>query len=79
MKITVEHYAYIAHALDAIKPIILEMIPAYKAVGHTDKRIRWDAMRLADLGPFLCDTIYSYANDDHMDTALRQYFSKLGV
>lgn len=52
MKITPEHYAHIARALDAIKPIILEMIPAYRAVGHTDKRIQWDAARLADLTPF---------------------------
>ena len=79
MKITPKHYAHISHALDAIKPIIVEMIPAYKAVGHSDKRIRWDAARLAGLIPFICDNVYQYANDTHVDTALRQYFNKLGV
>lgn len=77
MKITVQHYGYICRALNDIKPIILQMRTAYKNSGLSDKRLRWDAARQADLIPFLCDTVYQYANDDHIDTALRQYFSKL--
>lgn len=79
MKITIEHYAHIARSLNDIKPIILEMIPAYKNSGLSAARLRWDAARQADLIPFFCNTIYQYANDDHIDTTLRQYFSKLGV
>ena len=79
MKITIQDYAHIARALNNIKPLILEMIPAYKNSGLSAMRLRWDAARQADLIPFFCDTLYQYANDDHIDTALRQYFSKLGV
>ena len=79
MKISIEHYGHIARALNNIKPLILEMIPAYKNSGLSPMRLRWDAARQADLIPFFCDTLYQYAHDDHIDTALRQYFSKLGV
>jgi hypothetical protein len=79
MKITIEHYAHIARALNDIKPTILEMIPAYKNAGFSDKRLRWDACYQAGLTTFICDTIYKYCDDSHIDTALRQYFSKLGV
>jgi hypothetical protein len=79
MKITVEHYAHIARALNEIKPLILQARVAYKNSGLSDKRFQWDMLRQANLITWVCDNIYPYANDDHIDTALRQYFSKLGV
>jgi hypothetical protein len=79
MKITVEHYAHIARALNEIKPLILQARAAYKNSGLSDKRFQWDMLRQANLIAWVCDNIYPYANDDHIDTALRQYFSKLGV
>lgn len=79
MKITTEHFAHIAAALDSIKPRIVAAAPEYRAAGLTDKRFQWDCARAAGLIPWLCANVYGYANDDHIDTALRAYFKKLGV
>lgn len=79
MKITLQHQSHIASALDAIKPLILDARATYKNSGLSDMRFRWDMVRQAGLITWLCDNIYSYANDDHIDTALRQYFNKLGA
>ena len=77
MKITVAHHAYIAKQLNSIKPLILECKPIYKNSGLSDKRFQWDMVRQAGLITWLCDNIYPYANDDHIQTVLKQYFSKL--
>ena len=45
---------------------------AYKAAGHTNKRYRWDLLWAAGLTRWVCDHIYPYANDDHIDTVLRR-------
>ena len=45
---------------------------AYKAAGHTNKRYRWDCLWAAGLTRWVCDHIYPYANDDHIDTVLRR-------
>lgn len=46
--------------------------PTYRNAGLSEKRWRWDIARQSGLIPFLCETIYPYANDDHFDTALRK-------
>lgn len=40
--------------------------------GDLDKRIRWDLLYVSKGSAWICATIYPYANDDHIDTALRQ-------
>lgn len=60
MKIKAEHYAYLRDAL--------------RGRGlHPDSsmRERWDAVQDAELLPYLCANLYSYLNDEHIDTALR--------
>ena len=39
----------------------------------SDKRVRWDYFHAAGklALSFLCDTLYKYMNDTHMDTALK--------
>lgn len=44
----------------------------YIASGLSEKRFRWDIMRAAGLSTLLWNTLYLYANDDHIDTALRR-------
>lgn len=50
-------------------------IPTYQERGLTPKRWRWDAFwrlhREDRVGWFERNAIYSYLNDDHIDTALR--------
>lgn len=41
----------------------------------TEKRCRWDCVSGAKLSPWVCDNLYPYLNDDHIDTALRKIFT----
>lgn len=76
MKVTDEHRA---HMRDCIR----EYVDAQKAAGNpsresewiaagmSGRRYRWDIVRAAGLIPYICNTLYRYANDTHIDTALR--------
>ena len=57
----------------------------YREAGLSDKRYRWDLLRATKLPitdgcnesrvngiTWICDNLYSYMNDDHIDTALRK-------
>jgi hypothetical protein len=48
-------------------------------VKDPEKRIRWDLSYAAGLTRFICDDIYPYANDGHVDTALRAIVKELQV
>jgi hypothetical protein len=79
MKITKAHYGYIAQALDKIRPWILQSRIAHTKSVLSDKRFQWEMVRDAGLIPWINDVIYPYANDDHINTALRKYFRGLEV
>lgn len=78
MKMTDAHYLQMADALNAIKPQLDESAPKYKEQGLSEMRFRWDALRAAkvegDSTRWICDRLYSYLDDSHIDTALRRYF-----
>ena len=44
-----------------------------------EKRLRWDLLYAAGLSQWICDNLYSYANDDHIDTALRAIVRELEI
>lgn len=68
MKIKPEHLEYLrAYITPLDTPARRKM---YK--GQTDKRYRWDLTYAAKLTQFICTTLYTYMNDDHIDTALRK-------
>ncbi len=75
-KIKPEHYA---HMLSEIRKIATpDMIAIHRRyltnenkAKDVEKRLRWDFSYSARLIPFICDNLYSYANDTHIDTALR--------
>ena len=50
---------------------------AYIKAGLSSKRYRWDCFRLSGGISFLCNELYAYMNDDHMDTALRKLIPDL--
>lgn len=85
MKITKEHYAYIKESIEAVsKRTSKKDLEIYKLsltidswVKDTNKRFRWDLFYAAKLIPFACDTLYSYCNDEHIDTALRKIVKEL--
>jgi len=69
MKVKPEHVAHIAAA---IKPLDThELRKAYADGQLAARRYRFDLLYRAKLSPWLCDNVYKYANDDHLDTAVR--------
>lgn len=52
----------------------------YRSFGRSEQRYRWDRLwalpRVDRDGWFKTHGIYSYLNDDHIDTALRVIFSR---
>ena len=76
MKITPEHYRTLSHAIYRSQQGLETLDEYVNQHGLTAKRWRWDllwrAKRVGYLPDrFIEDTLYSYANDDHIDTALR--------
>lgn len=82
MKIKPEHYEYMRAAIRKIATP--EKIRMHRAVivgegkaQDVEKRLRWDLSYDAGLTPWICENIYSYADDDHIDTALRSIMREL--
>ena len=69
MKITQTHY----NQLSALLQPAIDSTPVdtYRKAGLSDKRYRWDMTYKAGLSTWICDNLYPYLNDDHIDTALR--------
>jgi len=77
MKIASDHFRTLSHALYRAQQGMDTLDEYVSQHGLTAKRWRWDllwrAKRLGFLPEhFIEDEIYSYANDDHIDTALRR-------
>ena len=77
MKIQTQHFEALLLALAmADTP---QRRAAYTAAGLSTTRYQWDLLRVAGLMPWLCDTLYSYLNDAHIQTALNKIVPKLEV
>ena len=83
MKIKREHYEILlsglGQALHTIDPdrhlgeLLLD-----DRVGNVAKRFRWDLLHISSISSrWIIDNIYPYANDDHLDTALRKAITEL--
>lgn len=82
VKIKPEHFE---HIKAAIAPLA-DKIPAHREALKNDARVkdlgmrvRWDALYAAGLSGWICSNLYSYMNDTHIDTALRQVFTDLNL
>jgi hypothetical protein len=76
MKVKPEHYEHMRAAMASI--------PAEKVAAHRealksdprvrdlDMRLRWDVLHATVPSAWICDNIYPYANDTHIDTALKR-------
>ena len=76
MKIKHEHYYYLEKSIYSYcndnKTTLYDLWQQYKTKGLTEMRFRWDLTYAAKLTPWICDNLYSYLNDNHIDTALRK-------
>lgn len=82
MKITGQHYAHIRDTIGAA--FTPEKTRAHRAALHdsgkamdVEKRLRWDLAYAAKLSAWFCAEVYPYANDDHIDTALKAVVKEL--
>ena len=81
MKIVPKHYAHIKNAMRE-KVFLLPAIKSHIRCATVppkdlDMRIRWDLFYAAEIGKWVCDNVYCYATDDHLDTALRQIMEEI--
>lgn len=79
MKIKPEHLAIIRERIAAIY-VNVPSVSYYEGRPHVKdpaKRRRWDAAYLAKLSTFFNLEVYRYADDDHIDTALRVVMAEL--
>jgi hypothetical protein len=71
---SLDHYYHIKDAIlpnkDKIKDHRKFIINEGKAK-DVEKRLRWDLLYYAGLSGWICDNLYSYLDDSHIDTALR--------
>ena len=70
MKIKPEHFEYLRDAVAKYDTDIHRS--NYAAAGLSTRRFQWDLVRHAGLTGWLCDTLYQYLNDDHIQTALNR-------
>lgn len=81
MKIKPAHYAYMKAAIGKFSTAWVDAHRA--AIVREGKardvamRLRWDVSYHAGLTPWICDNVYSYADDSHIDTALRSIMREL--
>lgn len=85
MKIKAEHYATLKRMLGQYSHDNREALLAHKALKlgkDPEKRFRWDLFycaRMSGTEKFMIEDIYKYANDTHLDTALRAIVRELGL
>lgn len=78
MKVKSEHLAAIKQAFEETfsKDQLTAHMQAYKDAGLTERRARFDAFwavnKRSELLKETVRSIYQYANDDHLHTALKQ-------
>jgi hypothetical protein len=75
MKMQSAHFDYMRTAIKGLDTPALRA--AYKDAGLSLKRYQWDIARAVKLTPFICDSLYSYLNDDHIQTALNRIVPEL--
>lgn len=70
MKIKPDHLEYMRSEM--MKVSTIAPLQTYLNAGLTEKRWRWDWCYKANLSKWICDNLYSYMDDTHIDTALKQ-------
>lgn len=71
MKITPEHYEILKGHIEESLKTFPETLDAYLKAGNSAKRYRWDVLWHAKCSEWICNTLYKYIHDEHIDTALK--------
>lgn len=76
MKIKPDDLLTLKSAIDEALKTFPHTLYDYLKAGNSAKRYRWDVLWYAKQTEFVCNTLYKYMNDDHIDTALREIFKQ---
>ena len=83
MKIKPAHYAQIKTIIQNAN-VARDVVNAHREfiinegkAKDVEKRLRWDIAYSANLSQWFCDNVYSYADNSHIDTALRSIMQEL--
>ena len=83
MKIRPEHYNHMKSAIADLDPAKVaahkEALTHDARVKDLEKRFRWDLCHAAIPPSWICDNLYSYMDDTHIDTALRSIVRALNL
>ena len=84
MKMTQQHFDYVKNALAAVwtqekHSAHRRFIENEGKAKDISQRLRWDWVYYADLSPWICDTLYAYLDDTHIDTALKRAIKELRI
>lgn len=77
LKITPEHLATMRGAIQPLDTVDRRLQYSNRLFPRADrcldvnKRYRWDLLWMAFKEKWVCDTLYPYLNDTHIDSALR--------
>ena len=76
MKIKPQHFEQMKRAVTEVFEKNPNIKTVYKNAGLSDMRFRWDVLHACqidgiDATRWICDNLYPYLNDTHIDTALR--------
>jgi hypothetical protein len=81
MKLKPEHYN---HILTEFNNLGKEALLAMYETAYNDNRVKdiitrasFDALYAAKLSPWVCDNLYSYCDDTHIETAVRKAFKQV--
>ena len=82
MKMTQGHYTHMKEAIALVWSKDLDKTErrALRAEGKAkdiEKRLRQDWLYAAKVSPWICDNLYTYLDDTHIDTALKQIIKEL--
>lgn len=75
MKIKSEHFDHLRSAITEHDTDFHRS--RYAAAGLSTTRYQWDLVRHVGLMPWVCDTLYTYLNDTHIQTALNKIVKPL--
>ena len=81
MKIEAQHYEHMRGAILSVftqskLDTLRQSIKESGRFKDFDKRVRWDMLFLSLPAAWVCDNLYAYADDAHIDTALRKILAE---
>ena len=81
MKMTEEHYKYFKNEISKLNRqqclALFDTLKSNPKVKNIQTAFSFNLMYAANLGNFVCKTLYQYLNDTHIETALKRITQEL--